>query len=72
MAATTEKQGLFKRIANYFKEVKSELKKVIWPTWDKVAKNTGIVLAAIIVSAAVIFIFDFAFGTLFFDKLLNL
>ena len=27
------KPNFFARIANYFKEVKSELKKVVWPTF---------------------------------------
>jgi preprotein translocase subunit SecE len=69
--ATAEKQSIIKVMANYFKEVKSELKKVIWPTFPKVAKNTGIVLVAIIASACVIAIFDYAFG-LVFQKLLGI
>ncbi len=71
MAATVEKVSLFKRISNYFREVKSELKKVIWPSFGKVVKNTGIVLVAIIISAALIFAFDSVF-MLIFQKLLGL
>ena len=65
MAAAAEKKSFFKRIANYFKDVKSELKKVIWPTFPKVVKNTGIVIVAIIVSALIILAFDSAFGLIF-------
>lgn len=71
MAATVEKVSLFKKMANYFREVKSELKKVIWPTFGKVAKNTGIVLVAIVISAALIALFDYAF-MLIFRKLLGI
>lgn len=71
MAATAEKKSVFKRIADYFREVKSELKKVIWPTFPKVVKNTGIVLIAIIVCSVVIGIFDYAFG-LVFQKFLGI
>ena len=71
MAATVEKVSLFKRIANYFREVKSELKKVIWPAFGKVVKNTGIVLVAIVISAALIFAFDSVF-MLIFQKLLGI
>ena len=71
MAAAAEKKSLTKKIADYFREVKSELKKVIWPTFPKVVKNTGIVLVAIIISSLVIFAFDSAFG-LIFQKVLGL
>ena len=38
------KPGVLKRIGKFLREVKSELKKVIWPTPKQTAKNTGIVL----------------------------
>ena len=65
MATATEKKSVFKRMADYFREVKSELKKVIWPTFPKVVKNTGIVLIAIIVCAVVLGLFDYVFGMIF-------
>ena len=34
--------GLFKRIAAKLKDIFSELKKVSWPTFPKVVKQTGI------------------------------
>ena len=37
----------------------SELKKVTWPTFAKVLKNTGIVLAVVLIFGAVIFGIDF-------------
>ena len=53
-----KKPNLFKRIAKWFREMKSELKKVIWPTPKQLAKNTGISLVVMIVSALVIWGFD--------------
>ena len=53
-----KKPGLFKRIAKWFREMKSELKKVVWPTGKQLAKNTGISLAVMIASAIVIWGFD--------------
>ena len=38
------KPSFFNRVAKYFKEVKSEMKKVIWPTFAKVRQNTLIVM----------------------------
>ena len=52
------KPGFFKRVAKWFKEMKSELKKVQWPGWKQVAKNTGIVIACVIVVGIFIWVFD--------------
>ena len=42
----------------WFREMKSELKKVVWPTLPQVVKNTGIVIAMVIVVAVFIGIVD--------------
>ena len=49
------------RIKNAWKGFRSELKKIVWPTWKQVLKNTGIVLVIVIVCAAVILALDVAF-----------
>ena len=33
------------RLVKAFKATKSEFKKIVWPTWKQVAKNTMIVIA---------------------------
>lgn len=43
--ATNKKPNIFVRIGRFFKQSWSELKKVSWPTFRTVVKNTGIVLA---------------------------
>ncbi len=43
----------------WFREMKSELKKVVWPNKETVAKNTGTVLLCSVVIGACIWIFDF-------------
>jgi len=43
----------------WFREMKSELKKVIWPNKQTVAKNTGTVLLCSLIIGACIWIFDF-------------
>jgi len=53
-----KKPGFFKRIGLKFKDVFSELKKVNWPTFAKVVKQTGIVLAVVLVFLVVITAFD--------------
>lgn len=43
----------------WFREMKSELKKVVWPNKQTVAKNTGTVLLCSLIIGACIWIFDF-------------
>ncbi|MBR3979209.1 MAG: preprotein translocase subunit SecE [Oscillospiraceae bacterium] len=45
-------------IARYFRELRSELKKVVWPTAKQVLKNTLIVLACVLVVGIFIWLFD--------------
>ncbi len=61
--AEAKKQNWFKRffggIARYFRELRSELNKVVWPTPNQVLKNTLIVLACVLVVGVFIWVFDF-------------
>ena len=43
----------------WFREMKSELKKVVWPNRETVVKNTGTVLLCSVLIGACIWIFDF-------------
>ena len=56
MAETTTKK---KERGKWFREMKSELKKVIWPDKKTVMKNTGTVLLCSLIIGACIWIFDF-------------
>ena len=49
-----------KAIAKFFKDLRGETKKIVWPGRQMVLKSTGIVLAAILVIGAGIWILDFA------------
>ena len=55
----------------WFREMKSELKKVVWPNKKTVTKNTGTVLLCSLVIGACIWIFDFAAVSVV-DLILNL
>ena len=48
----------------WFREMRSELKKVIWPTPKQVVNNSGIVAAAVVVIGALIAVYDFGAETL--------
>ena len=55
----TEKVGFFARVGKWLKEMKSELKKVQWPTKKQTINNTLIVIACVIVVGLFIWVFDF-------------
>ena len=52
------KPGFFKRVGKWFREMKSELKKVIWPTRKTLVKNTLIAVGVMVAAAIVIWGFD--------------
>lgn len=53
-----------KGIVKYFKDAKSEFKKVVWPTPKETTRNTIVVLVMCLVSALAIFGLDSLFGLL--------
>ncbi len=56
------KPGFFTRVGKWFRDMKSELKKVQWPTRKQTVNNTLIVIACVIVVGIVIALFDFVAG----------
>lgn len=52
------KPGFFKRIGLKIKDVFSELKKVSWPKFPKIVKQTGVVIVVVFVFLVVITAFD--------------
>ena len=52
------KPGFFQRIARWFREMKSELKKVVWPTKSQMVNNTVIVLVCTLIVGICIWVFD--------------
>ena len=64
--AEGKKELWFKRagkaVARYFRELRSELKKVVWPTPQQVLKNTLVVAACVVCIGVFIWLFDFVAG----------
>ena len=52
------KPGFFKRVAKWFREMKSELKKVVWPTRKDLFNNTLVSVIVMVASAIVLWGFD--------------
>jgi len=61
--AEVKKENWFKRawsaVCRYFRELRSELKKVVWPTPKQVGKNSLVVAACVLVVGVFIWLFDF-------------
>lgn len=65
-AKKSKKSGVKKSngIVKYFKDLKSEIKKVTWPSWKKVVNNTFVVLVGMCASAIVVWGIDSALTAL--------
>ena len=70
-AKKDKKPGIGKRIGKYFRELKSELKKVAWPTKADTMKRTGTVIVCAILVGIIVWIFDGLAGAII-DALLSL
>lgn len=60
------------RAGKWFRELKSEFKKIVWPTRKQVLKNTAVVLAVLVIVGVVVGLLDFAFEKLILEQLLKL
>ena len=60
MAEAQKKSG--NKIVKFFKEVKSEMKKVAWPSRKQVVKNTLIVVAVVVILGVFIWLLDLLFN----------
>ncbi|MBR7071977.1 MAG: preprotein translocase subunit SecE [Clostridia bacterium] len=58
------KLTLLKRIGRFFRDYKSEVKKIVWPGWREVLKNTGIVLIMCLLVGILIWGVDYGLGKL--------
>ena len=52
------KPGFFQRVGKWFREMKSELKKVVWPNGKTLFNNTAISVGVMLASAVVLWCFD--------------
>ena len=58
----TEKAKKKGGIRRYFRDLKAEIKKVVWPTKSQVINNTGVVLSVMVVMAIFLFAVDTGLG----------
>lgn len=58
---SSDKKNFFTPIINFFKDVRGELRKVVYPTFKQVRKNTLVVIISVIVVGILISGLDFIF-----------
>jgi len=56
----------------YFKEMKTELKKVVWPTPKQLVNNTVAVIAFVLIFAVIVFVLDVCFDSINKNGILKL
>ena len=66
--AEVKKENWFKRtwgkVKKYFRELRSELKKVVWPSGKQLVNNTVVVLVAVLIVGIIVCLFDLGAGEL--------
>ena len=61
MKDNTNKKASNKDKRHFFKDVKAELKKVIWPTPKQLLNNTLAVIASVLIVGVIVFLLDLCF-----------
>jgi preprotein translocase subunit SecE len=56
--STEQKLGLFARIGLFYRQILSELKKVVWPTRKQLSTYTAVVLVFVLFIIAVVSLLD--------------
>ncbi len=59
-----KRPNIFVRMGRKLKEVFSEIKKVTWPSFSKVVKQTGVVIGVVLVFVVIITLIDLGLGEL--------
>lgn len=54
-----KKPGLIKRVTRSVKDMRGEIKKVVWPTKKQILNNTGVVIVVVLISGAAVGCIDF-------------
>lgn len=56
-----KKLNVFKRVGRFFKDAKSEFKKIVWPSKKQVLNNTIVVLVVMVIVGIAVWLLDYLF-----------
>jgi preprotein translocase subunit SecE len=59
----TRNVGPINSLTRYYKDIKSEFKKITWPSREDIFKSTQIVLVVIAIFTLILWAYDSVFGT---------
>ena len=57
-----KKPGIFKKLGKFFRECKSEMKKIVWSSKKQTFNNTVVVIASMLVIGAIVVGLDYLFS----------
>ena len=57
-----KKSGFGEKVKKFWRDYKSEFKKIVWPTRKQTVRSTAVVLVALVACALVIGLLDLAFS----------
>ncbi len=60
--AKAKKPSIFARVGKWFRELKGEIRKIVWPTREQTVNNTVVVIVAILVVGVFIWVLDAIFN----------
>ena len=64
-ALASPKQSWPARVVGFLRDVRSELRKVTWPTWDELKKATTVIIAFVVALGLFIGLLDSALHAVF-------
>jgi len=59
-----QKPGIVDTVREFYDDVRSEMKKVSWPTYDELKSLTQLVLWSLLISGILLGLYDFIFNNL--------
>ncbi len=63
--------GKWTEFTSFLRDVRAEMRKVVWPSWKEVKATTGVVIIATFLFGLFFFIVDFVFRTTVYGWLLG-
>lgn len=61
--------SMLHRTSSYLQDVRGEVRKVSWPTWEDLRKSTVVIIIIILILGAIIGLMDLFFSKLLIDFL---
>jgi preprotein translocase subunit SecE len=71
-ALPTPERGWLGRTVQFLRDVRGEIRKVTWPTWDELKKATGVIIVFVMILGFAIGLMDLFFQYVFVTTLAKL